>query len=218
VVWATRGWSGGAVDGYEVVAERHCPAGVVERDRPCPTVAAIDVRHPVRMPVVVDDVAGLKIVGVNRGHRVLPSNGWQAGRVHIQCHQLQEPVRVCQIHAIGRHHGPDTPVSASGRARAHWSVGALGRSSTGHETAITAPPVGHLRSRSRAATRRWPVTADKHPQRCRGHVSTQRRCARPALGARPKSVSDMFVSAYSRTWPASSLTVDRPADERTTAR
>ena len=59
-----------AVDNDEDMAERHRPAGVVERDRPRPPAAAIDVGYPVRLTVIVDNVARLNTIGVDRGHRV----------------------------------------------------------------------------------------------------------------------------------------------------
>ena len=60
-----------AVDDDEDMAERHRPAGVVERDRPRPPIAAIDMGHPVRLTVIVDDVARPKTIGVDRGHRAV---------------------------------------------------------------------------------------------------------------------------------------------------
>jgi hypothetical protein len=40
------------------VAERDCPTGAVDRDRPCPAAAPHDIGHPVPLPAVAHDVAG----------------------------------------------------------------------------------------------------------------------------------------------------------------
>ena len=85
------GGSGCAVDGNEVMAKCHRPAGIVKRDRPRPSVTVIDVRHMVRMPVVVNDVARLKIVGVDRGHRQPPIRSIAAVHVHLECHHATGP-------------------------------------------------------------------------------------------------------------------------------
>ena len=49
------------VDEHEVVAQRHRPAGIVERDRPRPSRVSIDVSHVVRLSVIVDDVAWVEV-------------------------------------------------------------------------------------------------------------------------------------------------------------
>ena len=79
-----RAGSSGAVDENQLTAERDRPPRTVEGDRPRPSVTAIDVRHLVRTPVVVDDVAWAKVIGEDRGHtssRTIEA----AERDHLRC-------------------------------------------------------------------------------------------------------------------------------------
>ena len=207
-VGATRRWSGCAVDGNKVVAERHRPAGVVERDRPCPPVTAINVSHPVRMPLIVDDVARLEIVGVDRGHRALPSNRWRPTRCISSAITPQEPERSGQIHGIGLHHRPDTSAIASGRARAPCTMGpfaSIGTFSDRQDSpTITTPPSRALPSRSRAATRRRQRPRATHHTAGGALDATSLRNppsrpqAEPAIAHRIPELNDGFATVRSR--------------------
>lgn len=51
------------------MSEGERPAGAVEGDGERPPAAPIDAGHAVALAVMVDDVARLQFVGVDRGHR-----------------------------------------------------------------------------------------------------------------------------------------------------
>ena len=53
-------------------AEGDGPPGAVRRDRPRGSVASINPADSVALSVVVDDVAGAKLVGVDLGHGCPP--------------------------------------------------------------------------------------------------------------------------------------------------
>jgi Erythromycin esterase len=62
-------------DQHVGLSEGDRPAGVIEGDRERPAAMPVDMRHAVALAVVVDDVAGSQLVGVDRGHRPPPSIG-----------------------------------------------------------------------------------------------------------------------------------------------
>ena len=76
----------GSHDDQEFAAQGHGPSGVVEGDGPGPPAEALDVRDAVDLAVVVDDVAGLQLVGVEHPH---------GGRLHRSTSDLvlMEPPR-----------------------------------------------------------------------------------------------------------------------------